>query len=121
MVLYLSVYVLGTDWMVKGSIVTKWGSDGTGGDKGAGFNDERDLPDTWNGGNSRSNENRLDKIWVEGNLGKTGQYLKLGDFQPWTMNGFVNDANVKGASATRRISSAAASMSKTGIWPCAVT
>lgn len=97
--LNLSAKVPGTDWKVNGSIVTKWGSDGTGGDKGAGFNDERDLPDTWNGGNSRSNENRLDKIWVEGNLGKTGQYLKLGDFQPWTMNGFVNDANVKGASA----------------------
>lgn len=97
--LNLSAKVPGTDWKVNGSIVTKWGSDGTGGAKGSGFNDERDIPDTWNGGNSRSNENRLDKIWVEGNLGKTGQYVKFGDFQPWTMNGFVNDANIKGASA----------------------
>ncbi len=97
--LNLSAKVPGTDWKVNGAIVTKWGSDGSGGEKGAGFNDERDIPDDWNGGNSRSNEMRLDKVWVEGNLGKTGQYVKFGDFQPWTMNGLVNDANVKGASA----------------------
>ena len=96
--LNIAAKVPGTDWTTHAEIKTKWGSDGTGGAKGSGFNDERDLPDTWNGGNSRSNENRLDKIWVEGNLGKTGQYVKLGDFQPWTMNGFVNDGNVKGAS-----------------------
>jgi len=97
--LNIAAKVPGTDWTTHAEIKTKWGSDGTGGAKGSGFNDERDLPDTWNGGNSRSNENRLDKVWVEGNLGKTGQYVKLGDFQPWTMNGFVNDGNVKGASA----------------------
>lgn len=58
--LNLSAKVPGTDWKVNGAIVTKWGSDGSGGDKGAGFNDERDIPDDWNGGNSRSNEMRLD-------------------------------------------------------------
>jgi hypothetical protein len=74
-------------------IVTKWGSG-----KANGFNDEHDMPDTWNGGDSRSNENRIDTMWVEGPLGKTGQYAKLGDYRSWTMNGFVNDANIKGAS-----------------------
>ena len=96
--LNMTAAVPGTDWKVNGAIVTKWGSDGTGGAKGNGFNDERNLPDEWNGGNSRSNENRIDKIWVEGNLGKTGQYAKFGLFQPWTMNGFINDSNIKGAS-----------------------
>ena len=97
--LNLSANIPGKDgWKVNGSIATKWGSGGTGGADGDGFNDERDQPDTWNGGNSRSNEMRLDKVWVEGNLGKTGQYVKFGDFQPWTMNGFINDTNVKGAS-----------------------
>lgn len=97
--LNMAAKIPGSDWTAHAAIVTKWGSDGSGGSKGTGFNDERDIPDDWNGGDSRSNENRLDKVWVEGNLGKTGQYVKLGDFQPWTMNGFVNDANVKGASA----------------------
>ena len=96
--LNMTAAVPGTDWKVNGSIITKWGSDGSGGSKGDGFNDERDLPDTWNGGISRSNENRIDKIWVEGNLGKTGQYAKFGLFQPWTMNGFISDANIKGGS-----------------------
>ena len=92
--LNISAKIPGADgWTAHSSIVTKWGSS-----KGNGFNSESDQPDTWNGGNSRSNENRLDKVWVEGNLGKTGQYMKFGDFQPWTMNGFINDANVKGAS-----------------------
>jgi hypothetical protein len=102
--LNISAKIPGADgWTAHSSIVTKWGSSGEGVDSdgkdhGRGFNDERDLPDEWNGGNSRSNENRLDKVWVEGNLGKTGQYMKFGDFQPWTMNGLVNDANIKGAS-----------------------
>ncbi len=95
--LNIAAKVPGTDWTTHAEIKTKWGSNGI--DKGEGFNDERDCPDDWNGGNSRSNENRLDKIWVEGNLGKTGQYVKFGEFQPWTMNGFVNDGNIKGASA----------------------
>ena len=92
--LNINAKIPGSDgWTAHSSIVTKWGSG-----KGNGFNSESDQPDTWNGGHSKSNENRLDKVWVEGNLGKTGQYMKFGDFQPWTMNGFINDANVKGAS-----------------------
>lgn len=91
--LNIAAKVPGTDWSAHAAIVTKWGTN-----KGNGWNSEESTADEWNGGNSRSNDNRLDKVWVEGNLGKTGQYVKFGNFQPWTMNGFVNDANVKGAS-----------------------
>ena len=92
--LNINAKIPGADgWTAHSSIVTKWGSG-----KGNGFNSESDQPDDWNGGHTRSNENRLDKVWVEGNLGKTGQYVKFGDFQPWTMNGLVNDSNIKGAS-----------------------
>jgi len=85
--------VPGSGWQVHGNFVNKWGTD-----QGNGFNDEKSFDDAYNGGYKRSNDFHLDKIWVEGNLGKTGQYVKFGDFQPWTMNGFINDANIKGAS-----------------------
>ena len=87
--------VPGSGFKVNASFVTKWGA---GYADGPGFNVESDHPDAWNGGNTKSNENRLDKVYVEGNLGKTGQYLKFGEFQPWTLNGFICDANIKGAS-----------------------
>lgn len=77
--LNLAAKVPGTDWSAHAAIVTKWGTA-----KGNGWNSEESTADEWNGGNSRSNDNRLDKVWVEGNLGKTGQYVKFGNFQPWT-------------------------------------
>ncbi|MCH3958161.1 MAG: S-layer homology domain-containing protein [Selenomonas sp.] len=61
------------------------------------FNDEAVGTEDYNGGYSRSNSSRLDKVFVEGALGKTGQQLKFGLFQPWVQNGAISDATIKGA------------------------
>ena len=60
------------------------------------FNDEAVGSEDYNGGCSRSNSSRLDKVFAEGALGKTGQQIKLGLFQPWVQNGTISDATIKG-------------------------
>ena len=87
-----SATVPGSGWQVHGNFVNKWGS----GD-GNGFNSEETFDDDY-GGSTQSSDFHLDKIWAEGNLGRTGQYMKFGQFQPWVQNGFVTDADIKGAS-----------------------
>ncbi|WP_294144281.1 S-layer homology domain-containing protein [uncultured Selenomonas sp.] len=80
--------VPGSGFTAHLAIDNKWGA--------SKWNDEEAYDEEWIGGSTRSSGFRLDKIYVEGPLGKTGQTLKFGDFQPWVQNGFVNDANLKG-------------------------
>ena len=70
-----------------------------GSGKGNGFNSEDFLDESYNGKDDdpTSTDGRLEHVALNGPLGKTGQYLTFGDFCPWTMNGFVTDANLKGA------------------------
>lgn len=44
--------------------------------------------------------NGVSQAWIEGNLGKTGQYAKLGSFSPWSQKGFVYDGKIIGGELT---------------------
>ena len=81
-------------WQFKAQFVTKMGSD-----KMNGWNQEELMRDQlYNGGNSRDEVMRPDQYYFEGSLGKTGQYVKIGDFQPWVQSGYVMGANIQGLS-----------------------
>lgn len=80
--------VPGSGFTVNATLNSKMG--------GNSFNSEEISTEDWNGGHSRRNENRLDKIYVEGSLGQFGQYIKAGLFQPWVQNGAITDATMKG-------------------------
>lgn len=81
-------------WQFKAQFVTKMGSD-----KSNGWNQEELMHgQLYNGGNSRDEIMRPDYYYLEGNLGKTGQFMKIGDFQPWVQAGYVMGANIQGIS-----------------------
>lgn len=73
--------------------VTKMGSSDHNG-----FNSEEKISSQWNGGTTRDDTCRPDLYWFEGNLGKTGQYIKFGDLAPWVQAGYVYATNLKGIS-----------------------
>lgn len=82
------------DWKFKAQFVTKFGSD----DRYA-LNDERLMEDQlYNGNMARDEMLRPEQYYFEGNLGKTGQYAKIGTFQPWVQMGYVFSGNMLGLS-----------------------
>lgn len=60
----------------------------------SGFTVHSQLETKWGGKYlNREDEqytSELTQAWVEGNLGKTGQYIKAGQFSPWIQWGFVS-------------------------------
>lgn len=90
--LNLEAPVKNTDWKFNTQIKSKAGSkDKAFSESYSAVPDKNDPAD----GEMRFSPERM---WVEGNLGKTGQYAKLGLFQTWVQNGFISDARIKGAS-----------------------
>lgn len=85
-------------WKFKAQFITKFGTD-----KDHGFNDERLMEEQlYNGGMARDEMMRPDQYYFEGSLGKTGQYVKIGDFQPWVQSGYVFGGNIQGISLEHR-------------------
>ncbi len=86
--------VKNTDWKFNTQIVSKAGS------KDKAFSEKFDAVADPNDPSEEGGKKEFhpERMWVEGNLGGTGQYAKLGFFQPWVQNGFISDARIKGAS-----------------------
>lgn len=82
------------DWKVKASFVTKWGTN-----REHGINHERLMEDNlYNGDMARDENMRPEYYYIEGMLGKMGQFVKLGNFQPWVQMGYVFSGNILGLS-----------------------
>ena len=81
--------VPGTGFTVHADFDNKWG--------GRYHDQEVANDEEWVDGSTRTSGFHLDKVYVEGPLWKTGQKVTLGNFQPWTQDGFVDDASLKGA------------------------
>lgn len=79
----------GTGFTVHADFDNKWG--------GRYHDQEVANDEEWVDGSTRTSGFHLDKVYVEGPLWKTGQKVTLGNFQPWTQDGFVDDASLKGA------------------------
>ena len=72
-----------TGYMLRTQFETDWGS--------ADFNEEEPI----------NQPNRLTLGYVEGSLGKTGQWARLGIISPWVQSGFVSAVKIAGLSLDR--------------------
>lgn len=77
------------DWSFKTQLETKWG--------GSRFNEEPLMRDNaYNGGHLYDEVLKPNLAYVEGSLGKTQLWTRLGILNPWVQNGYVYAANLRG-------------------------